>query len=143
MNAVLQFVLRLLVGGVFTFSGILKGVSPSGSAKFISFFTGASSDFALILAVGLAVFEVSVGLILLTGFISLSISSLCASALLLAFVVIGAPLVSEPIPCGCFGGFLESQTDEFFLVRNLLLFFASLSLLRLSTQGQSAPKVTP
>jgi hypothetical protein len=38
---------------------------------------------------------------------------------------LGIISLNNPIECGCFGRFIESKTDEFFLLRNFCFLFIS------------------
>jgi len=130
-------VLRLLVGSIFLASGALKLISPDGTSKFISRVLSTGEQISHWAAIVLAITEVALGLTLLTILGKHPIPSLFSSALILSFLLMGAPLTSDPIQCGCFGEFMESATDTSFLLRNFLLLFASMALMKLSQSDEA------
>jgi len=85
----------------------------------------------------LALVEVTIGALLIVNR-SVPLASFVSSILLLLFSALGVLLIGDPVPCGCFGELIEQETDGIFLVRNLLLLFASLFILKRCKEAETA-----
>jgi len=125
--------LRLIVGGLFLYAGILKLADSQALADSISSFQILPSGFINLLALVLPVLEILLGLGLLSGY-RLRACSFGVCALLGIFLIaLGqAAMRGLSVDCGCFGsgGTNSSFSLLIALFRNLLLLAGSFVLLR-------------
>ncbi len=126
----LVFVSRLLVGGTFIFSGLVKSIDPYGTVyKFQDYFSAFHIEFlapyAMLLAVALSITEFLLGVHLLLGSYRKA-----TPRLILALMGVMTPLtlylaIANPVSdCGCFG--------EAFHISNWATFFKNVVLLGLT-----------
>lgn len=102
----LYFILRLIIGGLFVYAGILKISNPKVFAKVISQYNLVPESLLVIVAIGLPLLEIAAG----AGLIFDIKGSLTAiSAMIIMFIVIlwYGILNNLDIDCGCFS--LEEQ----------------------------------
>ena len=109
MLRIVGTVLRLLLGAVFAFSGLVKAIDPLGTQyKITDYFTAWNVSIgdtqALILAILLIVVEFTIG-----AFLVLGVLRKWASVGALAFMIVMTPITlwlavtNEVADCGCFG----------------------------------------
>ena len=131
---VLTVLMRLVVGGVFVFSGFAKGVDPWGTTyKITDYLTAMGlaewTGTALFIAVAVAVLEFLLGIALVTGSYRRSAPWL---ALLLMLVMTPLTLwlaVTDAVPdCGCFGDAMH-MSNWASLGKNVLLLLGVIYLL--------------
>ncbi|MGY1771580.1 MauE/DoxX family redox-associated membrane protein [Blastococcus sp. SYSU D00813] len=146
-------VLRLLVGGVWVVTGALKLPDPAAAERAVRAYQLAPEALVPVLAFGLPVLEIAVGLLLLTG--AFVRPAAVASALLLAgftAAVASAWARGLTIDCGCFGGGGEVDADRTAylseIVRDVALLGASVLLAvrprtRLALTDRAAPRGGP
>ncbi len=130
---------RLLVGGTFAFSGLVKAIDPYGTVyKFQDYFAVFHLDFlspfALLFAVGLSMAEFLFGVHLFFGSYRRS-----TPRLVLALLAVMTPLtlylaIANPIAdCGCFGDAIHlSNWATFF--KNVVLLALTIVLVRYNKQ---------
>lgn len=131
----LQFI-RIIVGILFIFSGLIKANDPSGLAyKMQEFFevwhlTGLS-PFALALSIAMIVFEIIAGVALLLGYAFRLFSFLLLILMVFFCFLTGYAALSGKIKeCGCFGDCIPLEAMQSFLkdvvlvVLVIILFFA-------------------
>ena len=135
---VLTTLMRLVVGGVFIFSGFTKAVDPWGSCYKITDYLNAMglgnwTDTALFIAVALAALEFVLGMCLALGTYRRS-SPIIALLLLLVMTPLTLWLaVTDAVrDCGCFGDALHLSNWATF-GKNLLLLLGSIYLLLFNT----------
>lgn len=145
---VLTTLMRLVVGGVFIFSGFTKAVDPWGTCYKITDYLNAMgleswTSTALIIAVALAALEFVLGMCLALGTYRRS-SPIIALLLLLVMTPLTFWLaVTNAVPdCGCFGDALHLSNWATF-GKNLLLLLGSIYLLLFNTslRGVYGPAV--
>ncbi|MBQ3364152.1 MAG: DoxX family membrane protein [Muribaculaceae bacterium] len=144
----LTTLMRLVVGGLFVFSGFTKAVDPWGTCYKITDYLNAMGmeqwgDTALFLAVALAALEFMVGMAIVVG--AYRTSSLIIALLMMA-VMTPVTLwlaITDAVPdCGCFGDALHlSNWATFF--KNILLILGLIYLLMFnkSLKGVYGPAV--
>lgn len=117
---VLQFI-RIIVGLLFIFSGLIKANDPSGLAyKMQEFFeawhmTGLSS-FALALSIIMIIFEIIAGVALLLGYAFKMFSFLLLVLMVFFCFLTGYAALSGRIKeCGCFGDCIPLEAMQSFL----------------------------
>ncbi len=144
----LTTLMRLVVGGLFVFSGFTKAVDPWGTCYKITDYLNAMGmeqwgDTALFLAVALAALEFMVGMAIVVG--AYRRSSLIIALLMMA-VMTPVTLwlaITDAVPdCGCFGDALHlSNWATFF--KNILLILGLIYLLMFnkSLKGVYGPAV--
>lgn len=136
VKARLEFLARVLLGGLFIVSGASKLVSPGAAANLMVQVLSLSSILAFCVALTLSAVELAIGGLLIMKR-DMWIAPFLASCILLGGTLVGVLSLGDPIPCGCFGDLLESRTDEFFIMRNIILLFLSFFVLR-----ESALRIT-
>lgn len=130
MLRVIVVVAQLLVGSLFIFSGLTKGIDPTGTAikigdYAVAFGMPVASDFAMALALILNLFEATLGFMVLVGMIPR------VSKLLLLVIMIPMTLLTlyvalfNPVAdCGCFGDALKISNGATFGKNVVLLSLA-------------------
>jgi uncharacterized membrane protein YphA (DoxX/SURF4 family) len=110
-----QIALRAIVGGVFIYAGMLKIMSPQEFADNIAAYQLLRDSLINLLALGLPVFEVIVGVMLITG-LRVRTAAFCALFLCVVFAIaLGSALVRGlQIDCGCFGDGAPSVVKTWF-----------------------------
>lgn len=140
-NGWLAVVARLLLGVVFLFSSVTKGVDPYGTVlKIEEYLVAMGLDFASVLSpaasVALISFEMLIGVALLVGAAPriTAIITLCFNSfyLLLTFWI----ALAEPVAdCGCFGDIL-TLTNMQTLAKNVVLVLLSLVIFAGAKRGR-------
>jgi uncharacterized membrane protein YphA (DoxX/SURF4 family) len=132
-QAVLWLV-RLIVGGLFIFSGLIKVNDPVGTAiKLEEYFDVFSYDIgsffvhfkeiALPLAVGLVVLEVVLGIMLIVGTrLRTTVWALLLMILFFTFLTFYSAYFNKVTDCGCFGDAIKLTPWESFTKDIILLF---------------------
>ncbi|WP_304516386.1 BT_3928 family protein [Cecembia rubra] len=131
-NALL-FIIRLFVGGLFIFSGLIKVNDPVGTAiKLEEYFDVFSNDIAsffyifkdiaLPLAVFLVVAEVVLGVMLILGVrLKLTVWALSLMILFFTFLTFYSAYFNKVTDCGCFGDAIKLTPWESFTKDVILL----------------------
>jgi len=124
-NKIVLFLFRLIVGGVFTWAGVLKIADPLGFAQSIQNYQFFPRDFTFIIAIVLPWMEVLAGAFLILGLFRRS-SALLISSLLLGFIGLVALALLRGIDtsCGCFGSLSRRADLGLILTDAVLLFMA-------------------
>lgn len=135
----LLLLFRLIVGGVFVWSGVLKVSDPLDFAQNVANYQVVGQTLSFVIALILPWIEILCGLFLIVG-IFRQPSSLMISGLLVVFLIliVSSMIRGLDIDCGCFGSlgrkldFRLILTDICLLVLSLSVFFSSKSLQRAS-----------
>lgn len=126
LNKGILWVLRILVGGLFIFSGLIKVNDPVGTAiKLEEYFDVFSNDIAgffyylkplaLYLAVFLVVLEVVLGVMLILGVRSkFTVRALFLMILFFTFLTFFSAYFNKVTDCGCFGDAIKLTPWESF-----------------------------
>ncbi|MCS5489761.1 BT_3928 family protein [Algoriphagus limi] len=126
INKGILWVLRILVGGLFIFSGLIKVNDPVGTAiKLEEYFDVFSNDIAgffyylkplaLYLAVFLVVLEVVLGVMLILGVRSkFTVRALFLMILFFTFLTFFSAYFNKVTDCGCFGDAIKLTPWESF-----------------------------
>ena len=124
-NRILLFLLRLIVGGVFIWAGVLKIADPLGFAQSIKNYQVVSPTLAFLIAIVLPWVEVLSGALLIIGVLKRS-SALLISLLLIGFIGLVALALARGIDtsCGCFGSLSRRADFSLILTDAVLLTFA-------------------
>jgi uncharacterized membrane protein YphA (DoxX/SURF4 family) len=134
---ILIVIIRLIIGGTFFISGLLKVIHPGEFRKTLSTHSLFSTGTIHLISLVLPYVEIAVGLLFALGF-RIKVSGRIIICLLILFTIEGwfAFALGSVVDCGCFpakgGG--EPIGVSFFL-RNGLLILSSLWV----TEGQSNP----
>ena len=155
MNKQLFFwVLRLLVGGLFIFSGLIKVNDPVGTAiKLEEYFDVFSNDiapffyyfkpYALPLAVFLVVSEVVLGIMLLLGVrLKQTVWALATMILFFTFLTFYSAYFNKVTDCGCFGDAIKLTPWESFIKDIILLVLISFLFYFRNDLAKNSPKWT-
>jgi uncharacterized membrane protein YphA (DoxX/SURF4 family) len=145
------WVIRLLVGGLFIFSGLIKVNDPVGtSIKLEEYFDVFSNDiagffyylkpFALEFAVILVVIEVVLGVMLILGVKSrFTVWALALMILFFTFLTFFSAYFNKVTDCGCFGDAIKlTPWQSFYKDLILLVLIAILFLFQLDLPKKSA-----
>jgi len=124
-NKYILLALRLIVGGVFLWAGILKILDPLEFAQDIANYKFFPRVFVFFLALVLPWLEALCGVFLIFG-IFRNASAVLISCLLAGFLVLitSAILRGLDIDCGCFGSLSQKADYKLILTDSLLLFFS-------------------
>ena len=125
----LLLVFRLLVGGVFVYSGLVKILDPLDFAQQVRNYRTVGQDLAFIVAVYLPWLEILAGAFLVAGILKKASAALI-SLLLGGFIVLVAVTMVRGIDvdCGCFGA-LSRRADWRLLLEDAALLAMSLTVL--------------
>ena len=128
-NEYLLLLLRVVVGFVFLYAGILKISDPAGFSDAINNYDLLPLIFVNFFAIILPWIEIVSGLFLLFG-ISVKENSLIISVLLIVFILAIAISLARGlnIECGCFGTSSGTKVGIIKLVENIVLLSFSLLL---------------
>jgi uncharacterized membrane protein YphA (DoxX/SURF4 family) len=153
MNKNLFFwILRILVGGLFVFSGLIKVNDPVGTAiKLEEYFDVFSNDiasffyllkpYALPLAVFLVVFEVVLGIMLLVGVrLKETVWALASMILFFTFLTFYSAYFNKVTDCGCFGDAIKLTPWESFYKDIILLVLISFLFIFRKDLPKNAPR---
>ena len=130
---------RLLVGGLFIFSGLIKLNDPLGfSYKLVEYFGEdvLNIPFLIPYALGISIFvvvlEVVLGVFLLVGYKpKFTVWSLFAMIVFFTFLTFYAWYFDKVKDCGCFGDFMKMKPIESFTKDLILLFLIVILLIGL------------
>lgn len=120
---------RYVLAGVFLLSGTLKlyaGPTANSLLSHIKWLSFLPDPFWFYCMIAVEFLIASLFLIMRVHIIAAALSC----SMMLGAIVTGVHFIEDPIPCGCFGDILESRTDEFFLLRSMMLLTLSLIVLR-------------
>lgn len=127
---ILGIAARLILGGVFVYSGWLKAVAPAEEFAYaIETYRVVPAGFALIAAMAVPWLEIYLGVFLITGLFT-GYSAFCLGALLLGFegLLLQAMIRKLPVTsCGCFGASKSSSLGYEFTQNLVLLALAALA----------------
>lgn len=138
LRRVVESFFRIVLGAVFCVSGSLKLLAPTAASNLISQIGFLDKHIAPYFVLLLSLIEVVAGISLIADKMTKHIALLATQFLLLS-TVIGVMYLSDPIPCGCFGDLIDSQTDSAFLLRNIILLLISLVILKTSSKFNANP----
>ena len=113
-------VVRTAVGLVFLASGVLKLLSPDAATALLDHLFSLGLPISHTLTLLLSLTECAAGGLLMAGKYVPAVA-FASCMFLLGSTVVGMTQLSDPLPCGCFGSATESRTDEYFLIRNMVL----------------------
>jgi len=124
--------IRILVGLVFIFSGLVKGIDPLGTAYriedyFIAYGTEWAMPLALLLSVSLSALEFLLGVILVMN-VRIKFFSWILFFIMIFFTFLTLyDAVYEPVPdCGCFGDAIRLSNWNTFYKNIILIFLTSI-----------------
>lgn len=152
VKRIFLMVIRLIVGGLFIFSGLIKVNDPVGtSIKFEEYFDVFSydiapffaylKDYSLSLAVILVVLEVVLGVMLILGVkLRLTVILLSLMILFFTFLTFYSAYFNKVTDCGCFGDAIKlTPWESFYKDIFLLVLIAVLFVFRKHLIDTSSP----
>ncbi|MDX1774352.1 BT_3928 family protein [Oceanihabitans sediminis] len=130
---------RILVGGLFIFSGLIKLNDPLGFSYKLQEYFGADvlnlpflEPYALAISVFVVILEVVLGVFLLIGYKpKFTVWSLFAMIVFFTFLTFYAWYFDKVKDCGCFGDFMPMKPIESFIKDLILLFLIVILLIGL------------
>lgn len=146
------WILRILVGGLFIFSGLIKVNDPVGTAiKLEEYFDVFSNDiagffyyfkpFALYIALGLVVSEVVLGIMLILGVrLRQTVWALALMILFFTFLTFYSAYFNKVTDCGCFGDAIKLTPWESFYKDIILLVMISFLFIFRSDLPEETPR---
>lgn len=130
---IVHLISRFLVGIVFMFSGIVKGIDPLGTAYrledyFIAFGTDFMMPAALFLSILLSTMEFTLGFVVLLN-LKPRVNAWLLMGVMVFFTVLTLnDAISNPVPdCGCFGDAIKLTNWETFY-KNIILMVPTIIL---------------
>ena len=128
-SSVLSIVLRIILGGLFILSGIMKFLDLNGFEKVVREFHVLAFNYVDIFVVTLPAIELICGICVLIG-LFMEPAVLLIMAMLTAFIAVSLPFVNtnQISECGCFGGLFTSEVGIELIIRNILLIIAAIVL---------------
>jgi len=134
----LSFVLRLVVGGIFIYAGVIKILDPAKFAADVANYRMLPLALVNFVAITLPWVETVVGILMVMGF-WLPASALVITGLMGVFMAaIGQALARGlNIQCGCFGTVEGGKMDAVTLVRDVALFVCAAWLFWHSSSTES------
>lgn len=129
-------IVRIGLGILFAFSGLLKILSPASAIALVNQLLAIGPQWSSVLIAMLCLLEIIIGLMLAAGK-NVVLAATLSCVFLFAAVMIGSLLLANPVPCGCFGDLLEARTDEIFLLRNLFFLGVAVFVLKSSLSHES------
>jgi putative oxidoreductase len=124
-NKSVLFIFRLLLGGIFIWTGLLKIFDPLGFARDIANYRFVPDGVALLIALILPWVELCCGILLILGFFRQAAAWLTALMLAGFLVLIVVTMIRGiDIECGCFGALGRKVDFRLILTDSILLFFA-------------------
>ena len=135
-NKYMQFTFRLLLGGVFIWTGLLKIIDPLEFAQSIANYRIFPRWLVFLLALILPWIELICGVCLILGLFQ-ETSTVILSGLLISFLIIIILTIFRgiDIDCGCFGAF-SRKVDFRLLLTDAVLLFLALSILLSKMPGK-------
>ena len=128
-NRYILFAFRLVVGGVFIWSGMLKILHPLGFAQNVAAYELFPKWMVILVAVSLPWVEATVGLLLVVGLFRRA-AALVACGMLTAFILLVSVTMVRglSLTCGCFGS-LSGKVGWTLLGQDIVLLLFSLIVL--------------
>jgi uncharacterized membrane protein YphA (DoxX/SURF4 family) len=122
------WIIRIAVGGVFIWAGLLKVIDPLGFAQDIANYRIVSRDLSFLIALVLPWLEILCGILVIIGIYRASSSFLLSGLLSLFLVLITVTLIRGiDVDCGCFGS-IGRRVDFRLLVTDIVLLFLTLNV---------------
>ena len=127
---IFNFILRLILGGIFVYAGVVKIINPAAFATDIGNYRMLPHEWINLLAITLPWIEVAAGLLLITG----PWKRASALAIMLMMVVFLAAISQATarglnIKCGCFGTVEGRKVGLIALAEDTAMFFAAVWLI--------------
>jgi putative oxidoreductase len=126
---ILNFILRLALGGIFVYAGAGKIIDPAGFATDIGNYRLLPHDWIHLMAITLPWIEVVAGLLLILG-VWKRASALLITLMLVAFIAAIGQAVARNlnIECGCFGTVGGRQVGLIAIAEDVAMLAAALWL---------------
>jgi putative oxidoreductase len=127
-NSKLQFLFRLILGGVFIWAGVVKIAAPLDFAQDIANYQIFPDSLSFFLALILPYVEVLCGILIVAGIIPRA-GAFVLSGLLVGFLllIVITMIRGIDVECGCFGS-LGRKVDYKLLLTDLGLLFLGLNI---------------
>ena len=121
-NRNLLLALRYVIGAVFVYAGALKLRAPRDFADAIATFRLLPNPLIIPLALGLPIFELALGTLLLLGVRRrATLLGILTMTAIFALALISALARGLPVDCGCFGNIHSPSQPWISLTRDLIL----------------------
>ena len=112
--------IRIVIGGIFIYAGILKMMDPAAFAKAIESFRMVPRAFIAPLAIILPPLEVLAGALWIVNRASVAAATTILGLCVLFAVALGAAILRGlPTSCGCFGAALDGSSPKVALLRDI------------------------
>lgn len=127
-KALILWIIRLAVGGIFIWAGLLKVVDPLDFAQDIANYRVFSRDLSFLIAIVLPWLEILCGVLVIIGVFRAPSSLLLSGLLSLFLILITATLIRGlDVDCGCFGS-IGRHVDLRLLVTDIVLLYLTLNI---------------
>jgi len=122
------WIIRLAVGGLFIWAGLLKVVDPLGFAQDIANYRVFSRDLSFLITLVLPWIEILCGVLVIIGIFRTSSSLILSGLLGLFLLLIMVTLIRGlDVDCGCFGS-IGRHVDFRLLVTDMVLLYLTLNI---------------
>ena len=127
-KSLILWIIRIAVGGVFIWAGLLKVIDPLRFAQDIANYRIFSRDLSFLIALVLPWLEIICGILVIIGIYRVSSSFLLSGLLSLFLVLITVTLIRGiDVDCGCFGS-IGRRVDFRLLVTDIVLLFLAMNI---------------
>lgn len=135
--SIIEWVLRLGIGGLFVYAGFLKAMDPPRFAEDVAAFDLLPHKAAVMTALYLPWLEMVCGVGLIIGWMRNGATALL-TLLTLIFIaaIISARARGLNIVCGCFGAQSQSTEETWMIIRNVLILAGLAGLILISFSGR-------
>jgi hypothetical protein len=142
----INFILRLVLGGIFVYAGAAKIIHPAGFSADIANYRMLPHEWIHLLAITLPWIEVAAGLLLMAG-VWKRASALLIALMLVVFIAAISQAVARNlnIECGCFGTVGGRKVGLIAIAEDLAMLAAAGWLIRHETDSparQTSPPTT-
>ncbi|MGD9344855.1 MAG: MauE/DoxX family redox-associated membrane protein [Candidatus Aminicenantes bacterium] len=122
------WIIRLAVGGIFIWAGLLKVADPLEFAQDIANYRILSRDLSFLIALVLPWLEILCGVLVIIGIFRTASALLLSGLLSLFLLLITVTLIRGlDVNCGCFGS-IGRHVDFWLLVTDIVLLFLTLNI---------------
>jgi uncharacterized membrane protein YphA (DoxX/SURF4 family) len=141
-----QFIVRLLLGGIFIYASLDKIAFPGEFAKIVQSYNILPDFLVKITALVLPWIELIFGIFLVIGLFVKKSAIILTSLLFIFLIAFGIQATKGPIEdCGCFGKmpFLSSSNTIILMIRDLVFISLGLMIVLVENQMKSTKRINP
>ncbi|MBI5476810.1 MAG: DoxX family membrane protein [Ignavibacteriales bacterium] len=135
-------VIRIILGVVFSLSGIIKLLNPTNFYNSLRGFNVLPEPLVVPFALMISTVELLAGVMMVAG-LWIKFASFVISILLLVFIAAIIPIIisGDIVGCGCFGSIVEEKVDVYLILRDVIFLIFSLVVYQDINQKMSVDKI--